>query len=51
MNAASSSSRLLLAERGELDQHRQVHAGDHLDAVLVEERQRDVRGRAAEHVG
>ena len=40
-----------LAERRELDQHRQVDAGDDLDAAGFEKRHAQVRRRAAEHVG
>ncbi len=39
------------AQAGQLDQHRQVDAGDHLDAVVLEKRHAEVRRRAAEHVG
>src|SRR5262245_45684262 len=35
----------------ELDQHRQVHAGDDLGLHLIDDRNGEVRGRAAEHVG
>src|SRR5262245_42543581 len=42
--------RLLPAHRGELDQHRQVHARHHLDAPVLEEREADVRGGSPEHV-
>ena len=45
------AQRLVLAHAGELDQHRQVDAGDHLDALAVHGRDREVRRRAAEHVG
>ena len=39
------------AQAGQLDQHRQVDAGDHLEAVGLEKRHPEVRRRAAEHVG
>ena len=42
---------LLVADAGELDQHRQVDAGDHLDGAAVHAGEGQVRGRAAEHVG
>ena len=40
-----------LAHAGELDQHRQVDAGDDLDLGAVQHRDREIGGRAAEHVG
>ena len=43
--------RAIGAHLGELDQHRQVDAGDHLDVRPVHHRDREVGGRAAEHVG
>src|SRR3546814_10833044 len=39
------------AQAGQLDQHRQVDAGDDLDLAIVEHGDRKVRKRAAEHVG
>ena len=42
---------LRLRELGQLDQHRQVDAGDDLDAIVLEKRQPEVRRRAPEHVG
>ena len=42
---------LLVAHARELDQHRQIDAGDHLDRAAVHARQREIRGRAPEHVG
>ncbi|CDX37391.1 hypothetical protein MPLSOD_30073 [Mesorhizobium sp. SOD10] len=39
------------ADRGELDQHRQVHAGDDLDAAGFHHRDGEVGWCAAEHVG
>ena len=39
------------AHAGELDQHRQVDAGDHLDIGPVEDGDGEVGRRAAEHVG
>ena len=41
----------LSRKRRQLDQHRQVDAADHLDAAAVHHRDREVRRRAAEHVG
>ena len=35
----------------QLDQHRQVDAGDHLESIGLEKRHAEVRRRAAEHVG
>ena len=40
-----------LAHAGELDQHGQVDACDHLDLGLVHDADGKVAGRAAEHVG
>ena len=42
---------LALAQAGELDQHRQVDAGDDLDLGAVHDRDGQVGRRAAEHVG
>src|SRR5438552_6555741 len=42
---------LLATDAGELDQHRQVDAGDDLDLGAIEHRDREVGRRAAEHVG
>ena len=39
------------AHAGELDQHRQVDAGDDLDIGAVEDGDGEIGGRAAEHVG
>src|SRR3954453_22716327 len=39
------------AHARKLDQHGQVHAGDHFDLSRFHDRDREVRGRAAEHVG
>ena len=39
------------AQARQLDQHRQVDAGDDLEAVLLEKGHAQVRRRAAEHVG
>ena len=49
MRTASAIGRL--RTRGELDQHRQVDAGQHLDARMLHDRDREVGRRAAEHVG
>ena len=40
-----------LPQAGQLDQHRQVDAGDHLEPIGLEKRHAEVRRRAAEHVG
>src|SRR3712207_7978956 len=37
--------------RSELHDHRQVHAGDDLHPPLLQKREADVAGGAAEHVG
>src|SRR5579859_7878397 len=42
---------LAAAHAGELDQHRQVQAGDHLGLGLLHDRDGQVGRRAAEHVG
>ena len=41
----------IAAHAGELDQHRQIDAGDHFHAPRLHHRDREVRRRAAEHVG
>ena len=41
----------ILMHRRELHDHRQVDAGDDLDAVFLQKRKADVARRAAEHVG
>ena len=43
--------RALVADLGELDQHRQVDAGEHLDLRPAHHGNREVGRRAAEHVG
>src|SRR6516225_2026361 len=43
--------RALVAHLGELDQHGKIDAGEHLDLGTAHDRDREVRGRAAEHVG
>ncbi len=40
-----------LAHARQLDQHRQIDPGDDLHATLVHDRDRQIRGRAAKHVG
>ena len=40
-----------LAHAGELDQHRQIYAGDHLDAAGLHHRDGQIGRCAAEHVG
>jgi len=35
----------------QLDQHREIDAGDDFDSIAFDERHREVRRRAAEHVG
>src|SRR5690606_4843295 len=42
---------LAVAHLGELDEQRQVRAVDHLDPGPAECAMREIRGRAAEHVG
>ncbi len=49
--ATAPRQRLLVADRGELDQHRQVHAGHDLDARAIHRRDGEIGRRAAEHVG
>ncbi|CCD03273.1 protein of unknown function (plasmid) [Azospirillum baldaniorum] len=43
--------RFLAAHAGQLDQHRQVHTGDHLDLRLVHDGDGEVGRGSAEHVG
>jgi hypothetical protein len=43
--------RAIGADFRELDQHRQVDPGEHLDVRPVHHRNREIGGRAAEHVG
>ena len=47
----ASGSGLIAAHLGELDQHRQVDAGDHFDLGPAHAGDREIGGRAAEHVG
>ena len=47
----ASASGISLAHAGELDEDRQVDAGDHLDVRLVHDRDGEIGRRAAEHVG
>ena len=37
--------------RGQLNQHRQINACDHFDLGAVHNRDRQIRRRAAEHIG
>ncbi len=49
--ATASVSGALAAHLGELHQHRQIDAGEHLDLGPAHHGNRQVRGSAAEHVG
>ena len=49
--ATQVASGLARAHAGQLDQHGQVEAGDHLGVGLLHHRDGEVGGRAAEHVG
>ena len=41
---------LLVAHARELDQHRQIDAGDHLDRAAIHARQREIGGGASKHI-
>ena len=40
-----------IADRGELDEHRQIDAGDDFDLAAIHDRNRQIGWRAAEHIG